>query len=194
MIAPRAGLRGTSERDPVVVLAADEGFAMPLAATVRSALDNLAANRKLRIYLLESGLAPELKERVVRSWPPGRFSVEWLTVDRAALADLPVSGHLSIAGYYRILIPRLLPRSVERTIYLDSDMIVRADLARLWDLDLDGAGAWRAQDCSAPCMDASEGLANFADAASIWAPCGRCRTIASWDSRRAPLISTRAYW
>ena len=150
------------ERDPIVVLAADENFAMPLAVTVRSALDNLSADVKLRIYVLDGGLAGATKDRLLRSWPQGRFQIEWLTVGAAALAGLPVSGHANLVAYYRILIPRVLPTEVRRAIYLDSDLLVRADLSQLWNHDLAGQSVLAAQDCAAPYLDASIALKNYA--------------------------------
>jgi lipopolysaccharide biosynthesis glycosyltransferase len=149
-------------RDPVVVLAADDQFAMPLAVTVRSALDNLSSDRKLRIYVLDGGIEEATKEKLVQSWPRGRFDVEWIRVDAAALAGLPISGHVNVVAYYRILIPRVLPAVVDRVIYLDSDMIVLADLARLWDCELAGHWCLAAQDCAAPYLDAAGAWDNFA--------------------------------
>ncbi len=148
-------------RDPIVVLAADEGFAMPLAVTVRSALDNLAPDRTLRIYVLDGGISDETRRRLLCSWPEGRYQIEWLKVDQAALAGSPISGHVNLVSYYRILIPRLLPGDVRRVIYLDADLLVRADLSRLWDHDLAGHLCLAAQDCAAPYLDAAAVLANF---------------------------------
>lgn len=159
MVSPRAGT--AADGDPIVVLAADDRFAIPLAVTVRSALDNLAPGRKLRIYVLDGGVREATQERLVRSWPEGRFRVEWLVVDASALAGLPTSGHINLVSYYRLLMPRVLPSDVRRVIYLDSDLIVRADLSRLWDCDLGGQLCLAAPDCATPYMDSSVALANY---------------------------------
>jgi lipopolysaccharide biosynthesis glycosyltransferase len=147
--------------DPIVVLAADDRFAMPLAATVRSALDNLAADARLRIFVLDGGLRERTKQRLLRSWPAGRYEVEWLRVDARALAGVPVSGHVNVVSYFRILIPRLLPRDVRRVIYLDSDLVISADLARLWAHDMSGHLCLAVQDCSSPYIDSAQALANY---------------------------------
>jgi len=147
--------------DPVVVLAADENFAIPLAATLRSVIDNLSPERMLRIYILDAGIGAATKERLVRSWPDERFQIHWVDVDSSALGLVPVSGHVNLVSYYRILMPRLLPNDVQRVIYLDADLIIRADLARLWDCELDGHLCLAAQDCAAPFVDSSVALKNF---------------------------------
>ena len=51
-------------------------------------------------------------------------------------------GHISVAAYARIFIADLVPSSWTKALYLDCDVIVRRNLAEIWDLDLDGfAGA-----------------------------------------------------
>ena len=152
-----------SDRDPVVILAADENFAMPLAATVRSALDNLASGRQLRIFVLDGGLSDATKLRLEQSWPIGRYHVTWVDVDPSQVLDLPITGdkHLNHVCYYRILMPWLVPKDIERAIYLDSDMIVCADLGRLWAGGLQGHVCLAVQDCAAPFIDARVALANY---------------------------------
>ena len=166
MVSTRVDLSAGQIRDPIVVLAADDRFAMPLAATVRSALDNLAPDRKLRLYVMDGGIKDATKERLMRSWPAGRYSIEWLTVNASALAGLPTSGHINLVSYYRILIARVLPAELQRAIYLDADLIVRTDLSRLWDQELSGQSCLAAQDCSAPYLDSADALANYRECGS----------------------------
>jgi lipopolysaccharide biosynthesis glycosyltransferase len=47
-------------------------------------------------------------------------------------------GHITIAAYYRLYVPELLPRDVGRIIYLDSDTVVRRSIEELWSTDLEG--------------------------------------------------------
>jgi lipopolysaccharide biosynthesis glycosyltransferase len=152
-----------SDRDPVVVLAADENFAMPLAATVRSALDNLAADRKLRIFVLDGGLSDATKQRLERSWPSGRYQLAWVDVDPSQVRHMPITAdkHLNHITYYRVLMPWVVPQEIERAVYLDSDMIVLADLSRLWDDGLHGDVCRAAQDSGVPCIDPRVALANY---------------------------------
>ena len=160
MISNRATF-DLSAGDPIVVLAADENFAIPLAVTVCSALENLATHRRLKIFVLDGGIHAGTKERLMASWPRDRCQVEWLSVDAAALVGLPCSGHINLVSYYRILIPRVLPTAIERVIYLDSDLIVRQDLGRLWDAPLADNLCLAAPDVSAPYLDSATMLPNY---------------------------------
>ena len=152
---------GSANSDPIVVLAADEQFAMPLAVTVSSALESLAPDKRLQLYILDAGITDSTKQRLLGSWPADRFRVEWLAVDASQLAGSPVSGHVNLVSYYRILIPRVLPSHIRRVIYLDSDLIVRSDLSRLWAQELGGHPCLAVQDCSAPYIDSAQAAPNF---------------------------------
>ena len=54
----------------------------------------------------------------------------------------------SIATYNRIFLPSLLPRSVDRILYLDCDVIVLDDVSELFNLNLDGYGVAAVKDAS----------------------------------------------
>lgn len=149
-----SGSASPTEGDPVIVLAADENFALPLAVTVRSALDNLDPECKLQIYVLDGGIRPATRAKLEQSWPAGRYSVRWVPFDASVLAEVPLSGHVNHMTYARIVVQRLLPATVDRVIYLDADLIVLGDLAQLWTEPMAGAWCLAVQDCAAPSMDA----------------------------------------
>jgi lipopolysaccharide biosynthesis glycosyltransferase len=49
-----------------------------------------------------------------------------------------VSRHITRAAYLKVFIPELLPREIEKVIYLDCDVIVEEDLSDLWNIDISG--------------------------------------------------------
>ena len=155
-------LRDGTSRDPIVVLAADERFAMPLAVTVRSLLDNLGPNRIPQLFVLDGGILPETKQRLTRSWTTNApYKLNWIAVDEICLEGIEASGHVTVAAYYRILMPRLLPSTIERVLYLDSDLLVVDDVGKLWDCDLGDHLCLAGQEFYAPFMDASLVLPYF---------------------------------
>ena len=147
--------------DVVVVSAADDAYAMPLAVTVRSALDTLHESRRLRLYVLDGGLSGPTKNRLVRSWADPRLEVSWVRPDLSQVRDLLVSDHVNMVTYLRLLMPLVLPREVERAIYLDADMLVRRDLGQLWDEPQGDHAVLAAVDVAAPCIDAEASLPSF---------------------------------
>jgi lipopolysaccharide biosynthesis glycosyltransferase len=150
-----------SHDEIVLVTAADEGYAVPLAVTIRSALDHLAADRRIRLFVLDGGLRPETKSRLLWSWLDERLTVQWISPDIELVRDLPVSDHVTIVAYVRLLMPSLLPKDVTRVIYLDADMLIRRDLGQLWNEEQGEHPLLAVQDYAAPYFDAPAAMPAF---------------------------------
>ncbi|MBV8361747.1 MAG: glycosyltransferase family 8 protein [Deltaproteobacteria bacterium] len=51
--------------------------------------------------------------------------------------ELPTNEYFSTTIYYRLLAPYILPKNINKILYLDSDLVVRRPLRELWKIDLD---------------------------------------------------------
>lgn len=145
-----------------IVSATDDGYAMPLAVTIRSALDCLDPTSRIRLFVLDGGISDSSKQKLAESWRDSRITVEYLTADMNLVSDLMISHQVNSVTYLRLLMPRLLPSDVKKAIYLDADMLVRRDLTALWNEPLDGAAALAVPCIAAPSIDAPHHLPNFA--------------------------------
>ena len=116
---------------------------------------------RLDLYVIDAGITPKDRERLLESWQDERLTVRWLTADRRSVRSLPVSGHVTTAAYARLFAPRLLPSELGRVIYLDSDLLVLADLAALWAEPLAGAVCLAVPDVSCPWVDCASALPNY---------------------------------
>ena len=56
--------------------------------------------------------------------------------------------NLSIATYYRLILPTILDAAIDRILYLDCDVIVLGDVKNLFELNLDGFGVAAVRDCT----------------------------------------------
>lgn len=142
----------------VVACAADEAFTMPLAVLVRSILHHLRLSHHLDLYIVDMGIQPQTKERLVRSWPADRLDIHWIAVDPTSLSHLPVWGRMNIATYQRLLMGRLLPEGVSLVIWLDCDAVVMTDLTQLWESPLEGHTIAAAQDMAVPLFGSQFGV------------------------------------
>lgn len=146
-----------------IAAASDENYAMPLAVTVRSLLSTLSHGTSVRLYIIDGGISPDSKDRLARSWRDPRLTVDWLEPDLGRIDGFPVSNHVTRTAYARILLPFLLPETLDRVIYLDSDLLIRRDVSPLWDEPFQGAAALAIADVAAPKIDAELSLDNFQD-------------------------------
>lgn len=128
----------TLSNDPIIlVCAADNNYVMPLAVTLRSTIENLSSERQIKIYVIDGGIKQENKERLLKSVKSKKLiSFLFVYPSEDLLADVEVSSYYTKAIFYRLLIPDLIPEH-SKAIYLDSDVVVNADLGELWDIGLD---------------------------------------------------------
>lgn len=144
-----------------VAMAADENYAMPLAATMASILSSLAPTAALRLHIVDGGIQPQTRERLLRSWNDPRLEIVWLEPDLSRTAGCPVSGHVNRTAYARLLLPSILPPDIEKVIYLDSDLLVLKDLSQMWAEPFQGAPLLAIGDVAAPRIDAEISLPNY---------------------------------
>lgn len=60
-----------------------------------------------------------------------------LKIDSNVLSDLPVTHHLAISSYFRILLDQILPTEVDQVLLLDSDTIVLNSLNDFLNINFD---------------------------------------------------------
>jgi lipopolysaccharide biosynthesis glycosyltransferase len=121
-----------------VVLACDEGYAMPLATTLRSLVDASRSEQPLQIFVLTSEFSAQLKEKVTRSLPKGSAPVRWISVDLSGFREFSTLPYISTITFARLILPSICDDSISRVLYLDADMLVIEDLSELSNQDLEG--------------------------------------------------------
>ncbi|MBB6284936.1 lipopolysaccharide biosynthesis glycosyltransferase [Geobacillus subterraneus] len=125
----------------VIVSATNDHYAQHLAVMLTSLLKHQQTDRPVHIYILYSDLSAISIAKLQRTIAQFRASVVFLHVDAQRFEDFaPGSGgqkYISKEAYYRMIIPDLLDEEVAKALYLDCDIIVRADLTELWDTDID---------------------------------------------------------
>lgn len=151
------------DRDSIaLVCSADENYAMPLTVVVYSAIANLKdPQQKIDLFVLDGGIEPATKAKVAKSLDRDRVTIHWVKPDPKLFANLPVSRYLTIAAYYRLLIPEVVPQNFDKVIYLDCDMIVRGDLSQLWQIEMGDNYVLAVQDDNQPYISMAAGLSNY---------------------------------
>lgn len=153
----------TSNRTIHVVFASDARYAMPLAAALYSLVANLKSHA-VHVHIIQSGITADLREKIVgplsRTAHP-TVQVDWLDapVDRLTTFKL-AHAYTTALTFARLLIPELLPDSVDRAIYLDCDLIVDGDIGPLWERNFEDRALLAVRDPTGV-VSAPDGLANY---------------------------------
>ena len=129
-----------------VILATDSNYAQHAAVAMASVLINTVKPEQVQFYLIDDNINAVAKDKIRHTVEKFGSGVEFLQVDDANLDNVFVSGNLTKAAYLRLYISHILPADVHKVIYLDCDLLVLDDIAKMWNLDMQGKPVAAAED------------------------------------------------
>jgi lipopolysaccharide biosynthesis glycosyltransferase len=116
-----------------ILCACDQQY-IPHTATMLCSL--LEHNTDCRIHLFHNSIADCELAKLKFFVEKCTSEITFYEVEPAAFRDIRIDRWASAANYYRLLAPRLLPTSISKILYLDSDIIIRGSLCDLWNTDV----------------------------------------------------------
>lgn len=127
-----------------IVCCTDSNYVMPTGVMLASLFEN-NRDEDIRVHLLHNGISDSQAAGIKAVAAAYGRSVCFYLMDDSRMAHFPIgkdyqNSHvgLSLVTYYRLLLPHVLPESVEKVIYLDADMIIKGSLRKLWAVDMEG--------------------------------------------------------
>lgn len=119
-----------------VVLASDRKFLPFCATTIASVLKSSPSEDDLHFYVLTDAPFPQLDAQRFDALRRIRdFSLQQVVVDASQFTEIRTTPGISIATYFRLLMPSVLPADVEKVVYLDCDLVVLDRIRKLYDID-----------------------------------------------------------
>ena len=128
-----------TENSVPVVFAANNHFVPMFASCLRSLLDHVSPQYNYDVVLLQSDVEKEHKDELL-DMVKGYTNVSLRFFDAARLVKnykLKANAHISVETFYRFLIQAVLP-DYDKILYLDCDLVVNADVAELYQTDVEG--------------------------------------------------------
>jgi len=131
-------------RQPIhIALTFDDNFWAPAYATMRSVCLFTRRRSDLVFHLCHRTLTAEHRadlEAITAEFP---VELRWYDLDASNLFQdvarrMPENKRLSNIVYARLMIDRLVGPDVARVLYLDCDMLVRDNIEKLFDIDMEG--------------------------------------------------------
>lgn len=127
-------------KNPInICLSFDEKYAQHAAVTMVSLMKN--CSRNIHFYIIDSepsGIT-ESRSKIVKLVEMYGAKISFRTIDLSVFKGFPVWKPMQdspnkYVPYYRLCLADLLPE-IERIIYLDTDIVVQGDIAKLYDLE-----------------------------------------------------------
>ncbi len=122
-----------------IVCSTDDNFVQHCSIMLSSVLLN---NDGVVFWILSEGLTA-INQMILKDEVESKGGIfNYIKVDSAIISRLPMPkndnlSHISPATYYRLLVSEILPKHIDKAIYLDCDIIVRGSLKDLLETNID---------------------------------------------------------
>lgn len=119
-----------------IAICIDNNFVMQAGVFITSIIKT--NKDEITIFVLSEKLSEDSKLKLLNISKDTNVKIEFIRIDLSSLPPLPLEGksHISVATYYRILLPFILPESVSKVLYADCDMLVLDSLNDLYSTDI----------------------------------------------------------
>lgn len=108
------------------------------AAVMLMSLSQNNLNYSFDVYILSLNVCKTSKEKLESLFVKSNLKIHFIDINESMLDTFPIreTDYLSIACYLRLFLPVVLPKSVDKILYLDSDIIVNSCIVDLLDIDI----------------------------------------------------------
>ncbi len=120
-----------------IFFSTDDNYIPYLDVAIASLIENASKNNEYRIIVLNTGLKAENIEKVKKNERDG-FVIDFIDISEhveTIKSRFKNVYHFSIVTYYRLFIASLFPE-YDKIVYLDCDLVVLGDIAKLYNTDL----------------------------------------------------------
>ncbi|MGM0594920.1 MAG: glycosyltransferase family 8 protein [Pseudomonadota bacterium] len=120
-----------------ITLASDDNYARHMGIVTLSVLANASHPERYMFYYLDAGISEVNRERIESIINRYDASCRFIAPDTSGYGEIPLKRY-GVAALFRLSLSTLLPTELERTIYLDCDVLAFDDVEKLWRIDLEG--------------------------------------------------------
>lgn len=127
-----------SDSDISIVLSSNESYAPFASAAIQSIIDNASKDKNYDIIVLNKNMSVSCKNMFYKQIiNKPNFSIRFYDVGSFFSSyHLYESPTISFETYFRLVIPEIL-KDYQKVIYLDCDLIVKSDIAELYETNLE---------------------------------------------------------
>lgn len=120
-----------------IVMSCNHSFCPVMAVSIYSIVCNAKTDRNYKLYILNNDISEKYKAKI-RRLETSNFYIQFINIGKKLMKDyhLHVDQHITVETYFRLFIPELF--DCKKLLYLDCDMVVNDDVAKLYDQKVDG--------------------------------------------------------
>ncbi len=129
-----------SQNNVTICFSSDNNYFPYLAVAIKSLIENSTPDKNYDIYILNTNINKINKDYLSEMLENKKnVSVKYVNIaqylKKTGKFIFTVNSHFSIETYYRFFIPSIF-KNFEKILYLDTDMIILDDVAKIFEVDL----------------------------------------------------------
>ena len=118
-----------------ILVSLDENY-LPRLRTMLFSLYLNHPGQTVHVYLLHSSIAKVLIQQLAADLRRLGFDLTETRIGSGMFRGAPITDRYPREMYYRLLAAHVLPKELDRVLYLDPDLLVINRLDELWDMDM----------------------------------------------------------
>lgn len=135
-----------------VVFSTNDSYSMLLGVALCSIFENKKGDYPINVYVVDFGISTKNKKRLGTLEKQYGFTINYVIPDAKIyrglpLADLSKGFHAPVEAFHRVFLAHFLPPDCRKIIDFDVDVIIRGDIAELFNADLGGKVLGATPDC-----------------------------------------------
>ena len=129
-----------------IVSASDDKYVQHLGIMLTSLLMNTASRERLEFFVIDGGISDKNKEILESIVGKYGLKMHFFHLNPERYQSFKVMSYFGQVTFFRIFVTELFDPSVEKILFLDCDMIIKGDIAELWETDISGYYAAAVED------------------------------------------------
>lgn len=121
-------------------IAIDQNYVTLFYVLLTSVFYNNKKN-KITVHIIATGVDEVERNKMAQFVKEQNGEICFYDFDPNKASDLYLKKHLTVACYYRLYLPALVPPEIDRLLYLDTDIVIIGDLLDLYKTDFKGLPA-----------------------------------------------------
>lgn len=120
-----------------LVTSTNNNYARPWAVMMNSLLMNKVSANPVQIYVLHGGISGINMRKMKESIKKFNVPLHFIRMNDTWLKGIDTKRFRhGKEAFYRIFIPNIVEKKIEKVLYLDCDLIVLKDITELWNTDV----------------------------------------------------------
>lgn len=119
-----------------IVFTIDNRYIQHLCVTICSLIYHNRVS-KFKFFIISPELSSDDKLNIEKTIGD-EHAIEYISIKDESFRGFYISNHISLATYYRLFIPKLLPSDIHKVLFLDCDIVIKNSIDELLNFDIDG--------------------------------------------------------